>query len=99
MGISLGLSETASTFFMDEGADSGDILSQKKSIDKHENASTLYAKITKTALNQIEDFIPKLISGDFQKTPQNHKKANLWRKRNINDGSDWRMQLNQFIIL
>ena len=47
----LGLSETASTFFfMDEGADSGDILSQYKlSISENDNAESLYKKVIKVA--------------------------------------------------
>ena len=92
--IILGLNETASTFFfMDDKADSGDIISQHQiKISKNEDAGTLYNKVVKVALEQIEDFIPKLISGDYKRIKQNHKLANTWRKRNKSDGKiDWRM--------
>ena len=63
----LGLAKTASTFFfMDEGADSGDILSQELvNIDFHDNATILYRKIIETALKQIEHFYPKLLSNHY----------------------------------
>ena len=92
--LMLGLSETASSFFfMDEGADSGDILSQKPvSITESDDAGTLYKKVTETALSQLEEFIPELASGHYQKFPQDHSKANTWRKRGNEDGKiDWRM--------
>lgn len=92
--LALGLTQTASTFFfMDEGADTGDILSQELvSIDYLDNASTLYDKITNTALNQLQEFIPQLAQGIFQRNPQNHTQANIWRKRVKQDGKiDFRM--------
>jgi methionyl-tRNA formyltransferase len=90
----LGLSEIASTFFfMDKGVDSGDVLSQQCiSIAEKDDAETLYQKVIQTALNQLEQFVPAFASSDFQRIPQNHSKANTWRKRNRNDGKiDWRM--------
>ncbi|MBN1405324.1 MAG: methionyl-tRNA formyltransferase [Candidatus Omnitrophica bacterium] len=92
--LALGLKETASTFFfMDEGADSGDILSQKDvEIDYKDDARSLYNKITKTALKQIEVFIPKLKKNIFQMIPQDDKAATYWRKRHKADGRiDFRM--------
>lgn len=90
----LGLSETASTFFfMDEGADSGPILSQEVvSITAHDDATTLYQKITQVALSQIKTFLPQLITNTFIAFPQDDLKSNYWRKRGVLDGSiDWRM--------
>ena len=90
----LGLDETASTFFfMDEGADSGDILSQRPiTISKNDDARTLYLRVIETALEQMEKFVPALASGNYQKTPQDHGKASYWRKRGVKDGKiDWRM--------
>ena len=90
----LGLEETASTFFfMDEGADSGDLLSQRKvSIKPTDDAGSLYARITEVALDQIREFVPLLESGQHQPQPQDHSKANVWRKRGAADGRiDWRM--------
>ncbi len=92
--IALGLKETGSTFFfMDDGADSGDIISQKKiEISYSDNAEKLYSKITKTALLQIEEFYDKLIEGNISVTKQDHKQANSWRKRTNSDGLiDWRI--------
>ena len=92
--LALGLDKTGSTFFfMDEGADSGDILSQKEVIIEHsDNACTLYNKISKCALKQIEGFLPALIKNNYERIPQDHSKATYWRKRTKNDGLiEWRM--------
>ena len=92
--LALGLSETCSTFFlMKEGVDDGDVLSQQRiSINKNDDATSLYEKITKTALNQITNLIGDLKSGNLVKTPQNSASSNNWRKRNYDDGQiDWRM--------
>lgn len=92
--LALGLTETASTFFfMDEGADSGNILSQRKiAISRSDDAQTLYRKMTDTACEQISEFTPGLISGRFNTVEQDHAKANYWRKRSRDDGRiDWRM--------
>jgi len=90
----LGLTETASTFFfMDEGADSGDILSQESvSIAATDTAGSLYDRVSTTALAQISDFLPKLASGTYLRRPQGSSNANNWRKRGPSDGQiDWRM--------
>jgi methionyl-tRNA formyltransferase len=92
--IVLGLKETGSTFFyMDEGADSGDIISQKTiKINNSDTAQVLYKKIILAALLQIEKFYPDIVSGKIIRVKQNHKKANYWRKRKFKDGLiDWRM--------
>ena len=90
----LGLRETASTFFfMDEGADSGDILSQRP-IDIYEadDACALYNRSTDTASAQLREFLPALANGRYSRVPQDHTRANYWRKRNRLDGQiDWRM--------
>lgn len=90
----LGLDKTASTFFfMDVGADSGDILSQREiPIVDQDDAHTLYEKVSQTALAQIEEFLPQLATGTFQRIKQNEQHANTWRKRGRTDGIiDWRM--------
>jgi methionyl-tRNA formyltransferase len=92
--LALGLSKTASTFFfLDEGADSGDILSQEPiPILDEDDAGTLYAKVTAVALRQIETFTPQLAAGTFSRRPQDHSRATSWRKRGRADGQvDWRM--------
>ena len=98
----LGLEKTASTFFfMDESADSGDILSQKEiTINSTDDAKSLYQKVTQTALSQISDFIPLLENRSYVRTKQDDEKANYWRKRGIKDGEiDWRMSANSICNL
>jgi methionyl-tRNA formyltransferase len=92
--ILLGLSETGSTYFlMDEGADSGDIISQKKVIiEESDNAESLYEKICETGLSQLPEVLSKMSEDPIIKFKQDHSKANYWRKRTKQDGLiDWRM--------
>ena len=92
--LALGLEETASTFFfMDEGADSGDILSQEFiKIEYSDDAQSLYLRIIDTAMRQIEGFVPEIKNGTYNRMPQDHSLANNWRKRSKNDGKiDFRM--------
>lgn len=90
----LGLKKTASTFFfMDEGVDTGDIISQKEVlIPDQYDARDLYLKIIEVALKQIEFFLPSLNLGNYQRKKQNLLYSNTWRKRVSEDGLiDWRM--------
>ena len=92
--LSLGLDRTASTFFfIDEGADAGDILSQEPvEIRPEDDAGSLYAKVINIALGQIEKFLPLLESRMFTRIPQDGQEGNTWRKRHPADGKiDWRM--------
>ena len=84
----LGLQGTASTFFfMDEGADSGDIISQEfLKITDNDDAGILYEKITQTALKQLREFVPRLAQGNGQRMLQDTTRANVWRKRGKPDG-------------
>ncbi len=92
--LALGLTKTASTFFvMDEGADTGDIISQKEiMIEYEDNAQSLYDKVIQTAKEQVMDFTIKLSNGMLTRTPQDKGCGNTWRKRGHLDGQiDWRM--------
>lgn len=92
--LALGLKETGSTFFfMNEDADSGDILSQEKiEINYSDDAKSLYEKITSIALKQVENFIPLLENGTYKTIKQDNVISNYWRKRSEKDGEiDWRM--------
>lgn len=92
--LALGLRETGSTFFfMDEGADTGDILSQRVlPILAEDDAGSLYSKMTAVALSQIEEFLPLLSTCTFVRRPQERGSGNTWRKRGRQDGQiDWRM--------
>jgi methionyl-tRNA formyltransferase len=93
----LGLKKSASTFFfMDDGADSGDILSQKEfNILYEDDANSLYQKVINVALEQIEEFVPQLENKNYLRVEQNHLLANIWRKRAKVDGIiDFRMTSN-----
>jgi methionyl-tRNA formyltransferase len=92
--LALGLPQTASTFFlMDEGADSGDILSQRLvAIAPTDDAGTLYGRLTEVSLLQISELTRQLSEGRFVRSAQDHSRANVWRKRGKLDGQiDWRM--------
>jgi methionyl-tRNA formyltransferase len=99
----LGLKQTASTFFvMDEGADTGDIISQEKIKIIDDNAFSLYNKIINVALKQIISFTEELESkgGFLDKIKQDKTEGNSWRKRNKNDGKiDFRMTSKAIINL
>ena len=80
----LGINKTGSTyFFMDEGADTGDILDQIEfDISINEDINDVYTNMTKVALNQIEIFYPKLINGTFTRIKQ-IEEGNTWKKEII----------------
>jgi methionyl-tRNA formyltransferase len=92
--LCLGLTKTSSTFFMmDEGADSGDIISKSEIIIEYKDTSRiLYDKIITIALSQIENMITELESHTIIRNKQDHSLANYWRKRTEEDGKiDFRM--------
>jgi methionyl-tRNA formyltransferase len=93
--LALGLKKSASTFFfMDEGIDSGEILSQKIfDILSNDDAQSLYDKMSNNALQQIEEFLPQLKKKNYQTIKQNNEASNIWRKRVKTDGQiDFRME-------
>jgi len=92
--LALGLSKTASTFFfIDEGTDTGDILSQVfVSIEEKDDALSLYKKLISVSLLQVEEITKVLAKNNYLRVPQDHSCANYWRKRTVEDGKiDWRM--------
>jgi methionyl-tRNA formyltransferase len=93
--LALGLEQTASTLFvMDQGADSGPILSQEPVvITLKDDARSLYNKVLALLPGQINSIIDNLLIGDgLYAVKQNHILANNWRKRGTSDGLiDWRM--------
>ena len=89
----LGLTKSGTSFFfMDEGADTGDLLDQKDfEILFEDTASSIYQKMIDNALKQVESFLPKLQNGSYQRIKQNNS-GNTWRKRSVIDGLiDFRM--------
>jgi methionyl-tRNA formyltransferase len=92
--LALGLIKTGSSFFfMDEGADTGDILDQDEvPIHFEDNARSLYDKLTSTAMNQLQRFLPLLQANSYTRIKQRAGIGNVWRKRGRNDGLiDFRM--------
>lgn len=92
--LALGLEETASSFFLvDEGADSGPILSQVRvPITPQDDAGTLYAKVLAVMPAQITEIALGLAQGRDMARPQDPRLASSWRKRSAADGCiDWRM--------
>ena len=92
--LALGLTETASTFFMiNAGADQGDIISQRKvDIAYQDDARTLYDKVMAIAIKQQMDLVKDFEAGSVTRIPQSRTVGNSWRKREKADGEiDWRM--------
>jgi methionyl-tRNA formyltransferase len=92
--LALGLSESASTFFfMDEGADSGDLLSQVVvPVEESDDAATLYSKLIDISKEQLIQFTEALACRDYKRVSQDENISNHWRKRSKDDGLiDWRM--------
>jgi methionyl-tRNA formyltransferase len=89
----LGLTKSGTSFFfMDEGADTGDLLDQKDfEILFEDTASSIYQKMIENALLQVESFLPKIENNCFHRVKQD-KEGNTWRKRSAIDGLiDFRM--------
>ena len=86
--LALGLEHTASTFFwMNNQADSGDIVSQYPvPIGQADDAAALYKRIMDTAERQLREFVPLLSAGIFPRTPQKTERVVTWRKRSKADG-------------
>lgn len=92
--IALGLEETASSFFLlDEGIDSGPILSQVTlPIARTDHAGDLYAKALDAIPKQLKEVTAQLQCGLQGLKAQDHSTATYWRKRSRSDGRiDWRM--------
>ena len=83
-----GLTESGLTFFyMDEHADSGDILWQRGfPVSLEDDAGSVYAKIEQLASEAIREFLPQLERGTAPRVPQNHDEATYWRRRTTSDG-------------
>lgn len=97
----LGLQKSGSSyFFMNEGADTGDILDQEEfDISFKEDINDIYKKMTDVALKQIETFLPKLISSSYCRKKQ-MEEGNTWRKRSKSDGLvDFRMKSESIVNL
>lgn len=97
----LGLEKTGSTFFlMDEGADTGKILTQEPiEIKPTDYARDLYNSMMKVALGQIQWLVSNWQSAYDSAKPQ-QQEGNAWRKRGKRDGEiDWRMSAHNIVNL
>lgn len=87
-----GLKESGLTFFyLEDTADSGDILWQKPfPISLEDDARSLYDRIKLLGSDAIEEFLPQLEQQCAPRIPQDHAQATYWRKRTQKDGEiDW----------
>jgi methionyl-tRNA formyltransferase len=88
-----GLAKTGVTLFQiaDVTADSGPIVGQVEvPIEHDETATTLYEKVTTAHLDLVREFVPKLVDGTAERTPQDTRRASSWPKRTPVDGIiDW----------
>lgn len=100
--LALGLEKTGSTFFlMDEGVDTGSIISQKAiDISSDDDACSLYQRVTECALHQLTEIMGKINLGTLTSDKQNHLNSSSWRKRRKIDGQiDWRMSASSIYNL
>ena len=87
-----GRRETGTTlFWLDEGADSGDILLQERfAIAPGETAATLYAKHAAALHRMLAAAVPRLRDGTAPRLPQDHTRATYCAQRTPADGwIDW----------
>lgn len=87
-----GLEKTGVTlFWLDEGIDSGDIISQKEvPIDFEDEASDLHDKLTSATVDLVDELIPKLEYGIFPRKTQDESKATYTHPRRPDMGLiDW----------
>lgn len=92
--LTLGLRETASSFFLMEAAvDSGALIDQQRlMIDENDDAASLYRKVVDAVKQQVERIVDQLNAGQLAVLPQDPARVNHWRKRSAADGRiDWRM--------
>lgn len=92
--LALGLDETRSSFFvMDEGADSGDLVSEERvPITAGDDAGSLYARLIDFGRRQVGEITRSLAAGTLVRRPQDPARAGWWRRRGPADGRiDWRM--------
>ena len=83
------IKESALTFFyIQEGVDNGDIVSQKKFIiTKNDDASSLYEKICELGKEMILQLLSNLQNGNIQRKKQESKEiVENWPKRTPEDG-------------
>ena len=89
-----GCSETGiSLFWLDEEADSGDLILQEKfSVATDETATTLYKKHGYYLEKILNEAVASLVAGQIPQIPQDHRQATYCAKRTPDDGFiDWNL--------
>lgn len=83
-----GINKTGVSFFkLDEGVDTGDIIHQEIiSVEKNEDAETLYEKVNHAHINGISKVIEILKCEKFNFIKQDHSISNYWPSREAKDG-------------
>lgn len=83
-----GLKETGVTLFkLDEGVDTGPILSQCKiPLTDSTSATDLYASVNNAHMSLIASIIPEILSGSVKLQNQNNADATEWEGRSPKDG-------------
>ncbi len=87
-----GEAETGNTmFFLDEGADTGDIIAQRRiPISNVDTCASGYDKVAAAAIDMLKENLPLLKEGRAPRSPQDHAKATVMPKRRPDDGLiDW----------
>lgn len=74
-------------FYLEEEADSGDIIDQKKfNIDVSDDAQSIYNKVCHIHYELALSNLPLLIDGKAQRITQNEQLASYWERRKPSDG-------------
>jgi methionyl-tRNA formyltransferase len=83
-----GLEETGVTLFrLDEGVDTGPILSQYKiPLTDSTTATELYASVNNAHVNLITDIVPKMLNESIKLKEQDNSSATEWESRVPTDG-------------
>ncbi|MEQ4721517.1 methionyl-tRNA formyltransferase [Nonomuraea sp. B19D2] len=79
-----------SLFFLDEGADTGDLIAQREfTISRRDDAGAVYRKVTEINVDLLATYIPLLLEGRVVARPQGPG-GSWWEKRRPEDGViDW----------
>ena len=82
-----GRAESGLTFFyLDEGADSGDIVWQRAfPIALEHDAADVYETVCDLGCTAVRELVPLLAAGTAPRAPQDHARATIGRKRNDAD--------------
>jgi methionyl-tRNA formyltransferase len=82
-----------SLLWLDEGVDTGDLWRQREfPIAPDDDAGSVYEKVCCLGTEMLREGLTELETGRVVRRPQDHSRANYWRRRGPADGLiDWRM--------